>query len=116
MTTTNKINCDGCKICTNTCSICLGKMKHKHYIAKTFCNHFFHAKCMDKWIENDINNSKKYKSCPLCRENIYNMCRVIHNTSVDEEHLKIQKFIRKEKRKGKNYIDIYEKLIYKYKY
>jgi hypothetical protein len=32
-------------------------------IAKTLCNHVFHTKCIDKWLE--IN-----KKCPLCREDL----------------------------------------------
>lgn len=40
------------------CSICLEKINKN--IRKTKCNHEFHQKCLDKWIENN-------NTCPDCR-------------------------------------------------
>ena len=40
------------------CSICLNKIENDFY--KTDCNHRFHRKCYEKWMNYNIN-------CPLCR-------------------------------------------------
>jgi len=43
------------------CMICMDKYKAREYkriIPK--CNHFFHKKCIDKWL-------KKKATCPVCR-------------------------------------------------
>ena len=47
----------------NLCSICLEKIGKKH-LKKTKCNHTFHYKCLDIWVQNN-------NSCPNCREPIY---------------------------------------------
>jgi len=47
----------------NLCSICLEKIGKKHQ-KKTICNHYFHYKCLDLWVQNN-------NSCPLCRAFIY---------------------------------------------
>ena len=45
------------------CSICLNKIENDFY--KTDCNHIFHSKCYEKWMNYNTN-------CPLCRtENEY---------------------------------------------
>lgn len=41
------------------CSICLLELC-EDFITVTKCNHIFHNKCLDKWIENK-------NECPLCR-------------------------------------------------
>jgi hypothetical protein len=41
----------------NTCSICWDKSDYNYY---TTCNHSFHKKCIDKWLENN-------NTCPICR-------------------------------------------------
>lgn len=42
----------------NTCPICIEDILEDECITK--CNHKFHNKCIDKWLENKI-------SCPMCR-------------------------------------------------
>ena len=46
------------------CSICYEKLKDKDYIHITKCNHIFHYYCIEKAIDNNINE------CPLCRCNL----------------------------------------------
>ena len=45
----------------DTCSICLDEFKEGVRIGKTSCNHIYHKKCINNWI--DLKNSE----CPLCR-------------------------------------------------
>ena len=45
------------------CSICLQKIKLNQIIRETNCNHDYHAKCLDRWLE-----EKSY--CPLCKKNL----------------------------------------------
>ena len=49
-----------------TCNICLCKFKENEYKREVICNHDFHKKCIDKWI-NKYNNF----SCPMCRCNLF---------------------------------------------
>ena len=46
-----------------TCSICLNVMKDKCDVTKLKCNHLFHFKCLEKWVENK-------EVCPFCRGKI----------------------------------------------
>lgn len=48
------------------CSICLEKYKEKEILRKLSCEHIFHYKCIDKWLEN------QYK-CPICRNVLNNI-------------------------------------------
>ena len=45
------------------CSICLEKYNVKEKILQLECNHAFHKKCIQTWLN-------KNNSCPQCRENI----------------------------------------------
>jgi hypothetical protein len=45
------------------CTICLEEFNNDDEIVKLKCNHLFHSKCIDDWIE-------KNQSCPLCRVNL----------------------------------------------
>ena len=45
------------------CTICLEEFNNDEEIIKLKCNHLFHSKCIDDWIE-------KNQSCPLCRINL----------------------------------------------
>lgn len=45
------------------CTICLEEFNNDEEIVKLKCNHLFHLKCIDDWIE-------KNQSCPLCRLNL----------------------------------------------
>ena len=45
------------------CSICLEKYNLKEKIVQLECNHAFHKKCIETWLN-------KNNSCPQCRENI----------------------------------------------
>lgn len=52
---------------TNLCPICLlqvGKRKKKSLP----CGHYFHWRCIDKWLENNAN-------CPICRSVTCNVCK-----------------------------------------
>ena len=46
-----------------TCCICLNVMKDKCDVTKLKCNHIFHFKCLEKWVENK-------EVCPFCRGKI----------------------------------------------
>ncbi len=46
-----------------TCCICLNVMKDKCDVTKLKCNHLFHFKCLEKWVENK-------EVCPFCRGKI----------------------------------------------
>lgn len=51
-------------IIEENCLICIDKFKineYKRSLPK--CNHYFHKKCIDKWL-------KKCASCPVCRDNL----------------------------------------------
>ena len=43
------------------CSICLNNFKRNELKRTLHCNHEYHKKCIDKWINKDNN------SCPTCR-------------------------------------------------
>ena len=44
------------------CMICLTKFKNDEIVLKLVCNHIFHKKCLEKWL----NEKKKEKKCPNC--------------------------------------------------
>ncbi len=47
------------------CSICHEKFKtNEYYRALPICNHGFHKKCIDRWLQQDYERM----SCPVCRE------------------------------------------------
>lgn len=45
------------------CDICQDEYKEKEYKRELNCKHFFHKKCIDKWLKNNPN-------CPYCRRKI----------------------------------------------
>ena len=45
------------------CIICLERLKKLNIIRELYCGHFFHYKCIDKWLEN-------HKKCPLCNKEL----------------------------------------------
>ena len=45
------------------CTICYDNLQSFQIIRTLNCQHKFHQKCIDKWLENKIN-------CPVCRSNI----------------------------------------------
>lgn len=47
------------------CAICLDKLQKE--IAHTTCNHFFHYKCIIRWMYNN-NNKYEQSLCPLCSQ------------------------------------------------
>ena len=68
----NDLICKPIKIKNNdplleeSCLICYDKYKtgeYKRILPK--CNHFFHKKCVDKWL-------KKNSTCPICRDELLN--------------------------------------------
>ena len=42
------------------CTICLSTIQNNEIIRKLSCQHVYHQKCIDHWLENN-------KKCPLCR-------------------------------------------------
>ena len=42
------------------CTICLSSIQNDEIIRKLSCQHVYHQKCIDHWLENN-------KKCPLCR-------------------------------------------------
>ena len=46
------------------CSICMHKINRVQF-AYTNCNHYFHYKCLTKWLNNNM-------SCPNCRKKLCN--------------------------------------------
>ena len=55
------------------CSICLDTQQDDKVVGK--CNHFFHKKCIDQWIDSGKD------TCPLCRSRLY-MCKICNNTKI----------------------------------
>mgnify|MGYP001582250817 CR=1 FL=1 len=51
--TTQIVACAG-----GTCAICLEELRHP--VARTACNHLFHAACVSRWFD-------RAPTCPLCR-------------------------------------------------
>jgi cold shock CspA family protein len=47
------------------CSICLDIIKEEDKYLRTECNHFFHEKCLNHWLNKDMQ-----KTCPNCRNKI----------------------------------------------
>ncbi|CAD8150663.1 unnamed protein product [Paramecium pentaurelia] len=45
------------------CQICLQNYNKDHKIRISYCTHFFHAECLDIWIE-------KNENCPTCRSSL----------------------------------------------
>ena len=48
---------------TDTCAICLGKMRKNSNIYDLKCKHNFHIRCLEKW-------AKHKQECPMCRDKI----------------------------------------------
>ena len=61
---------------TIDCSICMCNIEHKTSRSTLFitkpCNHVFHKKCIEKWVQTSFN-----KTCPLCRTEIVNNSREV---------------------------------------
>lgn len=47
------------------CSICNLKIAKSHLIIHLDCNHYYHKKCIDEWLEKKV-------SCPLCLQTGFN--------------------------------------------
>jgi hypothetical protein len=56
---THKVNT---KYGIKTCNICLEEITKN--IKKTSCKHYFHPKCLRKWIKNS-------PTCPMCRTHVH---------------------------------------------
>ena len=48
------------------CSICLEKLTSSISITKLDCDHFFHTRCIQTWLQQTLNR----KRCPICRNRI----------------------------------------------
>ena len=47
------------------CTICQGGFKTGQKVSKTIWQHFFHADCLEHWLEDS-------EICPLCRKDLTN--------------------------------------------
>ena len=47
------------------CCICLQEYKIEENIVEMSCNHLFHYKCIQEWLNNN-------PTCPICREDVIN--------------------------------------------
>lgn len=47
----------------HTCSICMEDIKQRSRISVTKCGHYFHSKCLKKWLVNKCSEP----ACPCCR-------------------------------------------------
>ncbi len=54
---------NGDNILNENCSICHEKYNINEYKRHLCCVHYFHKKCIDKWLINNPN-------CPMCRKDI----------------------------------------------
>jgi len=72
-------NCDEIP-CDETCAICMDDINSNVY--KTTCNHYFHQKCLYKWI-------KEKPSCPLCRNHISLKVDIERYRSIDRFDINI---------------------------
>ena len=50
-------------IISDNCSVCYNNYIDGEYYRKLKCNHYFHKKCIDKWL-------KLNPICPICRKDI----------------------------------------------
>jgi hypothetical protein len=50
------------------CAICRDEFHPEERLLKTHCNHCFHQKCLEKWVETQLgdNHSVEMGTCPLC--------------------------------------------------
>lgn len=53
------------KILDLQCPICIEPFCLRECYRKLNCDHFFHKKCIDRWVKRDKNE------CPMCRSNIH---------------------------------------------
>lgn len=51
---------EGDSILKEECSICYNSFNTSEYKRKLYCSHFFHKKCIDKWLKTNYH-------CPICR-------------------------------------------------
>jgi hypothetical protein len=52
----------------HTCSICMEDIKIRSRISVTKCCHYFHSKCLKKWLVNKCSEPV----CPCCRQHLSN--------------------------------------------
>ena len=50
------------------CAICKDEFEPDQWLLKTHCNHCFHDKCLETWIETQLNDNHSVEigTCPLC--------------------------------------------------
>jgi len=60
------------------CSICQEPMDNIDNLITTDCNHTFHKDCLRRWCRAQARNE-----CPLCRENIANICSSLIEQYID---------------------------------
>lgn len=47
---------------TLSCCICLNDIEEGEKFTKTYCSHFFHKDCVERWLKENV-------KCPVCRRN-----------------------------------------------
>ena len=77
-----KMKSDSCD--TKFCSICQENIKSKeHKIKLDVCGHYFHKKCLNKYLKNCLTKF----SCPNCKNNFNQEIKNIVN-KIDEKDVK----------------------------
>lgn len=52
--------------CSISCSFCFQKFHENQYKRQLPCRHYFHKKCIDKWIF-----QLNHDNCPICNESVF---------------------------------------------
>lgn len=68
------------------CSICCDNYENDDECIITKCNHIYHKKCIDAWLDKNI-------TCPMCRKNIKQRTQFV---LVDDMH-QLHDFYRQER-------------------
>ena len=74
-----------------TCCICLGIMKLNDEVTLLKCQHLFHFKCLDKWVETK-------EACPFCRGKI-EFGKIVKKTKKEDKKEDAKKEDKKEDKK-----------------
>ena len=69
---------DRCWSHAHTCSICLDKVGIGDDSSKLSCDHWYHASCIYKWLEQD-------DRCPMCRTDVRERMNVTINYDEDDD-------------------------------
>uniref|UniRef100_A0A1A9W0L2 RING-type domain-containing protein n=1 Tax=Glossina brevipalpis TaxID=37001 RepID=A0A1A9W0L2_9MUSC len=63
-----------------SCAICIDDLLSKEIIRTLPCNHRFHVKCIDKWLQS-------HNTCPMCRAHVFQeITEIVWIVNKAEEH------------------------------